>query len=168
MDFTLEKWRTNFLEDFMLATKDPHLADNMCETLPYPMETAFAAEYIRERMFNSEERQMCRAIVCNDKAVGGVDVILGSGVFEKSGELSIWLAKEYRGKGLGAAVISEICSRCFEQYDIIRIEAHPYSVHPQAAAALIRAGFTHEGTMHSAIFKNGKTYDYEVFALIRH
>lgn len=167
MDFVLEKWKTNYLNDFMEAMEDPHLSDKMCETMPYPMDTAFAVEYIRDRMFNSEEKQMCRAVICEGKVIGGVDVVFGEGVFEKNGEISIWLSNEYRGQGIGSSVIAEVCRRCFEEYDILRIEAHPYSVHKEASAALVHAGFTHEGTIHQGIYKNNTAYDYEIFALLK-
>ena len=167
MDFTLEKWNNSFLESFISACSDPHLADHMCETLPYPMDTAFAAEYIRERMFNNEERQLCRAVIINDQRVGGSDVVFGSGVFQKNAELSLWIAKDFRGQGLGSRVISEMCRLCFDCCDIIRIEARPYSGHFEARAALEKAGFLHEGTMHKAIFNNNKIYDYDIYALIK-
>lgn len=167
MVFTLEKWKANYLDDFISATKDPHLSDKMCENLPYPMDTAFAAEYIKERMLNSEERQICRAVICDGHAVGGIDVVFGSGVFEKSAELSIWIEKEYRGQRLGKDAIKEMCRLCFENYDIVRIEARPYSNHSEAKNALMNAGFIHEGTVHNAIFKNGSFYDYDIFACLK-
>ncbi len=166
MQFTLEKWQNGYLNDFIAATEDPHLADKMCEALPYPMDTAYAVEYIKDRMLNSEERQICRAVTVDGRLVGGVDVVFGNGIYEKNGELSLWIAKDYRGKGLGAAVISEMSRICFALYDIRRIEAHPYSDHKEAITAIVNAGFQHEGTMHSAIYKNGVSYDYEVFALL--
>ena len=92
MDFTLEKWNNSFLESFISACSDPHLADHMCETLPYPMDTAFAAEYIRERMFNNAERQLCRDVIINDQQVGGSDGVVSSGVFQKHTALSLRLA----------------------------------------------------------------------------
>ena len=167
MDFELVKWENKYLHDFIDATSDPHLTDNMCEVLPCPMDTAFAAEYIRERMLNSEECQICRAVVSDGRLVGGVDVIFGTGLFQKNAELSVWIAEDFRGQGLGAYVIAKMCADCFDNYDIIRIEAHPFSDHAQSIAALKKAGFQHEGTMHKAIFKNNRSYDYQVFALVR-
>ncbi len=167
MDFQLKKWNSNYLDDFITATNDPHLSDNLCEFLPYPMDAAFALEYIKERMLNSEEKQFCRAVMIEDHAVGGIDVVFGSGVFEKNAELSIWLAEPYRGKGIGANIIKAVCKEVFDRYDIIRIEAHPYADHTAAETALVNAGFIHEGTLHSAIYKNGQIFDYQIYALIR-
>ena len=167
MEYTLEKWQAGYLDDFMEGTDDPHLSDAMCEFFPYPVDTAYAGEYIRERMFNSEEKQMCRAIMVNGKVIGGIDIILGEGVYSKNAELSIWISKGYRGKGIGSAVMNDCCRICFERYDIVRVEGHPFSVNKEAAAALERAGFIHEGTIHSGIFKNGYVHDYEVFAKLK-
>ncbi|MBR2177041.1 MAG: GNAT family N-acetyltransferase [Clostridia bacterium] len=167
MEFELKKWQASYLDDFMKATDDPHLSDNLFENLPYPMDNAFAVEYIRERILNSEERQVCRAIIADGHAIGGVDILIGTGVFSKSAEISIWLAKEYQAKGLGTEVIKKMCSDVFEKYNIIRIDAHPYANHAPAAAALKKAGFVHEGTVHSAIYKHNRTFDYEIFALVR-
>ena len=167
MEFTLEKWKANYLDDFISAMEDPHLSDNMCDIMPYPMDNAYAVEYIKERMLNSEERQICRAIICDGHAVGGVDVIIGEGVYEKSAELSIWLRKDCRNMGLGAAAIKKMCDLCFETYDVIRIEARPYSEHIQAVKSITKSGMIHEGTVHKAIFKNDRPHDYEIFAMIR-
>ena len=166
MDFRLEKWTQIYIDDFMNSTNDPHLSDNLCETLPYPMDIAFAQEYIRERMFNSEERQMCRAILVDGHAIGGIDVIFGNGIFSRSAELSVWIAEKYRGHGIGSQVITKMCKEVFKNYNIMRIESHPYSNHSSACSALRKAGFSHEGTIHSAIFKNGMFYDYEIFAIL--
>ncbi len=166
MDFVLEKWQTGYLDDFIKSTNDPHLSDNLCENLPYPMDVAFAAEYIRGRMLNNEQHQVCRAIVVDGRIAGGIDVLMGSGLFSKSAEISVWIAKDYRGQGLGTDVIKHMCRFVFENYDVIRIEGHPYSSHKPAIAALKKSGFIHEGTVHSAIFKGGSTYDYEIYAMI--
>ncbi len=167
MEFKLEKWQTQYVDDFMQATDDPHLSDNLCETLPYPMDIAFAYEYVKDRMFNSEERQKCRAIIIDGHVAGGVDIVFGEGVFYKTADLSIWLAKPYRGHGLGAEVISRMCRETFYEYDIARIEAHPYTSHTAASSALKKAGFVHEGTIHKAICKNNTFFDYDVFALLK-
>ena len=31
MEFKLEKWQANYIDDFMAATDDPNLSDNLCE-----------------------------------------------------------------------------------------------------------------------------------------
>lgn len=167
MEFELKKWELTYLDDFMKATDDPELAENMCENLPYPMDAAFALEYIKERLLNSEEKQICRAVIVEGHAVGGADVVLGSGGFQKSAEISVWLEKQFRGKNLGSAVIARICKEAFEKFDIVRITAHPFSTHKIVENALEDAGFHHEGTMEKAIFKDGKIYDYEIYAMLR-
>ena len=88
MQFTLKKWQNGYLNDFIAATEDPHLADKMCEALPYPMDTAYAVEYIKDRMLNSEERQICRAVTVDGRLVGGVDVVFGNGIYEKNFQIS--------------------------------------------------------------------------------
>ena len=167
MEFELKKWDLTYLDDFLKATDDPELAENMCENLPYPMDNAFAFEYIKERLLNSEEKQICRAVVIDGHAIGGADVILGSGDFQKSAEISVWLARQYRGKNIGSAVIARICREAFEKFDIVRISAHPLSAHKMVGTALETAGFRHEGTLRKAIFKNGKIYDSEIYAVLR-
>ncbi len=167
MEFQLKKWELTYLDDFMKATDDPELAGNMCEKLPYPMDAAFAVEYIKERLLNSEEKQICRAVIADGHAVGGADVILGSGDFEKTAELSVWLSKKYRGRNIGSAVIKQICKEAFEKFDIVRISAHPFSTNKVVEAALESAGFSYEGTMRKAIFKNGRAYDYKIYAILR-
>ena len=167
MEFQLKKWELIYLDDFMKATDDPELAGNICENLPYPMDAAFAVEYIRERLLNSEKKQICRAVIVDGHAVGGADVILGSGDFEKSAELSVWLSKKYRGRSIGSDVIKRICKEAFEKFDIVRISAHTFSTHKVMESALESAGFRHEGTMRKAVFKNGKIYDYEVYSMLR-
>lgn len=167
MNFELVKWKAEYLEDLFLAVKDEHLSDNLLDSFPCPMDTSFAVEFIKQRMLNSEQKQMCRAILVDGHAVGSVEVIIGSGCFEKSSYISIWIDKRFRRKGIGSEALRRICDMVFEKYQIVRIEAKPYSRDSFGIKALKNAGFVHEGTIRSSIFKNNQIFDCEMFSKIR-
>lgn len=165
MDFELKSWEPEYLADLFNATLDRHLSDNLVEPFPCPMDTAFAMEFIKQRMLNSEQKQMCRAIVIDGHAYGSVEILIGNGIFSKCAYISIWLDKQKRGKGLGAASLKKMAEMVFAKYQVYRIEARPYSRDTAVIKALIGAGFVHEGTLRNYIYTNQQIFDCEIFAI---
>ena len=166
--FKLKKWDTDYFDDLMNDMKDRELISCLCEDYPYPFLASHARYFIEQRMFNSEEKQCCRAVEIDGHAVGSVEVIIGSGIHSKKAEIHIWISKEKRGNGIGTEAVREMCRFAFENYDIVRIEARIYiNENVSISEKMFRsAGFKYEGTVRNAIFKEGKLYSYKIFSIL--
>lgn len=167
MDIELKKWEFVYADDLEKYLNDCEISKNMREELPYPFMHTDARYYIEQRVFNNEEKQMCRAIIANGHAVGGIDIFIGDDIYSKSGEIFIWVAKPYQNKGIAQQAVKAAVKLAFENYKIVRIFAKPY-VHDIACENLLKnSGFQLEGIMRKAIYKDEKIYDYNMFAIIK-
>ncbi len=87
--------------------------------------------------------------------------------FNRKAELSIFLAKEYRGRGLGKQALEAIMDYAFEKMNLHRLEAEVVAYNPDVVAMMKKMGFKEEGTLREAKYYNGKYYDIYRFGLLR-
>lgn len=116
---------------------------------------------------NDETQQYCRAIVVNGKVVGSIALFRRDDVYCKSAEIAYWLGEPFWGKGIVSEAIKQICQIAFEQYNVVRIFAKPYAHNTGSRKALEKAGFVSEGLMKKGVYKDGKFFDYCMYALVK-
>lgn len=167
MEFQLRKWKKEDIEDVARFADNKKIASNLRDGFPHPYALDDAREYVDSCIQNTEERQICRAIVVDGHAVGSIGIFLCNDVYQKSGELGYWLAEEYWGQGIMSAAVRAICKKAFNRFDIVRIFAEPYAHNAGSRRVLEKAGFTLEGTMRQGVFKDGKLCDYCIYALLK-
>ncbi len=167
VDFELKKWDKSYTKDIAICANNKKIADNLRNVFPYPYEYKDAENYIISCMENNEEKQMCRAIVIDNTAVGSIGIFQKNDVYCKSAELGYWLAEDYWGKGIMSSAIKQICTTAFEQYDIVRIFAEPYAYNIGSRRALEKAGFVLEGILKRSIYKNENFLDSCIYALLK-
>lgn len=165
--FDLRKWSMADVEDVAHYANNKHIAANLRNVFPYPYTLEDAEGYVGSCAENSEERQICRAIVVDGHAAGSISIFCGSDVYEKSGELGYWLAEEYWGQGIMTEAVKRICREAFEKFDIVWIYAEPYAYNIGSRSVLEKAGFSLEGIMKKAVCKWGKIYDCCIYALLK-
>ncbi len=167
MEFELRKWNLADSQDVAHYANNKKIAANLRNVFPYPYTLADAEGYIRSCVENSEERQICRAIVVNGRAAGSVGIFCGTDVYEKSAELGYWLAEEFWGNGIMTGAVKQLCQEAFDKFDIIRIYAEPFAYNIGSRRVLEKAGFSLEGIMKKGVFKNGQIQDYCMYALLK-
>ena len=165
--FELRKWQIEDVEDVAHYANNERIAANLRNVFPYPYTLEDAEAYVGSCAENSEECQICRAIVADGHAVGSIGIFCGSDVYEKSGELGYWLAEDYWGQGMMTEAVKQICREAFEKFDIVRIYAEPFAHNTGSRRVLEKAGFSLEGIMRKGVCKKGKIYDYCMYALLR-
>ena len=166
MEFELDKWRMNYSDDIVEHFRDRGLTEKMAEKIPQPFLREHARHYIDQRMFNSEEKQYCRAIVCDGRAVGGIDVFIGRGVYSRSAEITIWVAPAYQNKHIGTGAIESLCKEVFTKYSIKRIFARVYSDDEISCRLFAGAGFECEGVLRKSVLRNGELLDQKIYAIV--
>lgn len=82
-------------------------------------------------------------------------------------EIGYWLATAYRGKGLMTEAVNAIVHYGFTVRNLLRIDAPVYAFNTESAAVLVRCGFTLEGEMKKAYFRNGKYVDALHYAIVK-
>ncbi len=87
--------------------------------------------------------------------------------FNRKAELSIFIAKEYRGRKLGHRAVNMILDYAFEKMNLHRLEAEVLAFNEQVTGMLKKLGFKEEGRLREAKYYNGKYYDIIRFGLLR-
>lgn len=167
MQAELRKWDAGDAEDIARFANNPNVARNLRDAFPYPYTLQDAKTYIEGCLTAEETGKLCRAIAVDGRAVGSIGVFPGSDVYRKSAELGYWLAEEYWNRGIMSAAVRQICREVFEKYGIARIYAEPFAYNLGSGKVLENAGFILEGVMRNGVFKNGKLFDYCMYALLR-
>lgn len=167
MNFELQKWKLEYIADVARYADNEKIAANLRNVFPYPYTRQDAENYVRSCAENTEERQLCRAIVAEGHAIGSIGGFCGSDVYEKSAELGYWLAEDFWGKGIMTEAVRRICREAFAAFDIVRIYAEPFAHNAGSRGVLEKAGFTLEGIMRKGVFKNGELCDYCMYSLLK-
>jgi len=165
MDFELRKWEKSDAENFFKYSSNPKILENMRDSFPSTL--VGSRKTVESFSRNDEVKQCCRAIVVNGEAVGSVALFIKDDVYCKSAEIAYWLGEPFRGRGIMSESIKQICKTAFEQYDVVRIFAEPYAHNMGSRKALEKAGFVLEGIMRKGVYKNGKFFDYCMYALVK-
>jgi ribosomal-protein-alanine N-acetyltransferase len=165
MDFELRKWKESDAENFFKYSSNPKITGNMRDSFPVTLEDCKTT--IKSFSRYDETQQCCRSIVVNGEAVGCIALFLKNDVYCKSAEIAYWLGEPFWGKGVMSKAIEQLCQIAFEQYDIVRIFAEPYSHNTGSRKALEKAGFVLEGIMKKSVYKNGRFFDSCMYAFVR-
>jgi ribosomal-protein-alanine N-acetyltransferase len=98
--------------------------------------------------------------------VGGIGLQLGAVTSAHRAELGYWLAKDYRGRGLASASVSEVVRFAFEKFGLRRVEATAAIHNVPSHRVLEKAGFTREGFLAHYHIKNGELIDVYLFSIL--
>ena len=119
-------------------------------------------------MLAADEREtFAFAVTVQDKAVGSIGVFRQGNVHRRTAELGYYIAKEYRGKGMMTEAVRQICTYVFDNSDILRIYAEPFSYNAASCRVLEKAGFQYEGTLRCNAVKNGRILDMKMYARLK-
>lgn len=105
-----------------------------------------------------------------DEAVGDIGYRLvrhGSGFANRVYEIGLTIAPEHRRRGYGAEAQCLLVAYLFATYPIARVQATTDVTNIPEQRALERAGFTREGILRQAQFRNGSWHDLVMYSKVR-
>lgn len=167
MEFSLEKWSLDFVGDVAKYADNINIAKNLRNAFPNPYSLQDAENFVKSCIDGGDEKQCLRAITACGEAVGSIGFFIKDDVYCKNAELGYWLGEPFWGKGIVSSAITQICEYGFENYDIVRIYAEPYSHNIGSRKALEKAGFIYEGKLKKSVYKKGEFFDSCIYALIK-
>ena len=77
MEFLLDKWDKKYIDDVAFYANNEKIACNLRNAFPNPYTREDARGYVLSCAADSEERQLCRAIVVDGHAVGSIGISWG-------------------------------------------------------------------------------------------
>jgi [ribosomal protein S5]-alanine N-acetyltransferase len=82
-------------------------------------------------------------------------------------EIGYWLAKPYWGQGLMTAIVNRMCRFAFEEWGLLKLQAHVFPPNTASARVLQKCGFVQEGYLRKHFLKDGQYLDGLLFARLR-
>jgi diamine N-acetyltransferase len=88
--------------------------------------------------------------------------------FAHSSEIGIVIGeKKNWGKGYGSKALRLVLKHGFDSMNLNRISLKVYALNDRAIRVYNKVGFTLEGTMRDAIFRDGKYFDVHMMSILR-
>ena len=166
MEEIIRPWRPEDAPALARTIGNPRLRRYLSGRLPDPYTEDDARAFIH-LMNTAGDGAYGYAVVYGGECVGSVTITRGEDIFCRSGELGCYVAEELWGRGLATRAVRAACERVWAGSDLLRIYAQAFAPNAASLRVLEKAGFTHEGTLRSAVFKQGEAYDLEVWGLLR-
>ena len=128
------------------------------------------AKHFQENGLLSQEHGTLVVVACDsDQIVGDVGYrqVLTYGHKSIAYDFGIVLAPEHRGKGYGVEAQRLLTEYLFAVYPIMRVEASTDITNTAEMRALEKAGFTREGILRKAQWRNGEWHDLVLYSKLR-
>ena len=138
---------------------------NLRDLFPFPYHSAHAQAWIRDVM--ADRPEMNFAIASAEEAIGGIGLHRQTDFMRRSAELGYWLGEEHWGKGIATMAVKTMTAWGFAHMDIDRIFAQVFGWNPASGRVLEKAGFTFEGRLRGAVYKDGRTTDLLTYGMLR-
>lgn len=166
MEFKLVRWDENSYKEFFEQSNDKDLYENMSDT--FPKSLIECKEMVKWFSNSEDKKEYVRAIQIDNQIAGCIGAFFDKDIYCKSAELAYWLGTEFCGKGIMTEVIKTFTDDLFVVTDVVRVFARPFKHNYASKRVLEKAGYLHEGTMRKSVYKNGRIFDADLYAIVRH
>lgn len=167
MECKIRAWRLEDVNNLAEALNNKKIQDNLRDGISYPYKVEDAKDFITAMLKGDKDITYVFAITIEDKAVGSIGVFRKDNIHFKTGEMGYYIAEPYWGKGIGTSAVKQVCKYIFENTDIIRIFAEPFSYNLGSCRILEKSGFVYEGTLRNNAVKNGVVLDMKMYSIIK-
>ncbi len=163
----LSGWKIEFAKELPPIIGNINVQKNIGNGIPYPYTIEDANWYINEMLNADKDKMFAFAIVHDGKLVGSISVERRDNIHSKTAELGYYISEDQWGNGIATNAIGEICDYVFENSDIVRIFAEPFSHNLASCKTLEKNGFLYEGTPVKNCYKDGRFFDMKMYAKIK-
>ena len=137
--------------------------------VPYPYARKMARDLVSRKLKAARaknQQSVSFVIDIGGEAAGGITI--DKKPFSAA-EVSIWLGKKFRGKGIATHAAKLAAEYCFKKLKLVRVYAFVFPSNKASIAALKRAGFRYEGLLRKNSQRLGKRkfYDDLLYAKVR-
>lgn len=167
MECMIRKWKIEDAVNLAEMLNNKNILANLRDGLPYPYTKNDAEEYITSMLAADKTKTFAFAITVENKVVGSIGVFRCDNIHFRTAEMGYYIGEPYWGRGLGTSAVRQVCRYVFQNTDIIRIFAEPFSYNIGSCRVLEKAGFRLEGILRSNAVKNGKVLDMKMYSLIK-
>lgn len=167
MELLLRQWRAEDAFALQRCADDREIACFLRDVFPHPYVLSDAEYFIKACLQEPKEEGLHYAVEVDGALVGSIGLCVGKDVACRSAELGYWLARVQWGRGIVTEAVTRMCHAGFEQLDLLRIFAEPFSSNTASRRVLEKNGFVLEGVLQHSVYKWGQVMDACVYALLR-
>ncbi len=149
------------------AVNNKKVQDNLRDGLPFPYTEKDGLDYISGVLAADGKTSFTWAITVSGEVAGNIGVFPKDNVHRFTAEIGYYIGERFWGKGICTQAVKAACEWVFQNTDIIRIFAEPYSFNAASCRVLEKAGFSLEGVLRKNAIKNGEIADCKMYALIK-
>ncbi len=161
--FLLREWKLGDEVSLQKNADNKNISRFLLDIFPFPYTMADAEQYIAGQINRIPLTNF--AIAIDGRVSGGIEFKQGIDVHRKKASLGYWLGESFWGDGIMTEAVKLVTNYAFENFDLIRIQSNVNDNNPASMRVLEKAGFTKEGVLKNAIFKDGVVMDEHVFGL---
>ena len=167
MECKLRPWKIEDKSDLVKSINNKKVLNNLRDGIPYPYTESDAVEFINSMLSADKDNVFAFAITVNDRVVGSISAFRNENIHFRTAELGYYISEQYWSKNIGTSAVKQICDYIFENTNIIRIYAMPFSDNIASCRVLEKAGFFLEGILRKNAVKDGIVRDMKVYSSIK-
>ena len=160
-DALVRPWRSTDAEALARNANARSIWLNLRDGFPHPYTLADAHAFLERAL------PTFWCIESEGEAAGGIGLVPGTDVERFSAELGYWLGERFWGRGIVSQAVAAVTEHAFASLGLQRVFALPYGRNAASARVLEKAGYTLEGTLRRASFKDGAFVDQLLYARLR-
>lgn len=160
----LRPWRAADKADLVRQANNRRVWRNMTHTFPHPYTERDADLWLAIAADPGASVQL--AIEFEGRAVGGIGVIAGEGIFAQTAQFGYWLGEAHWGRGIASAAARALAERIGRERVFARLEAQVFEWNPASMRVLEKAGFAREAVLRCAATKDGKLISTVLYARV--
>jgi ribosomal-protein-alanine N-acetyltransferase len=160
----LRPWRDTDKDDLVREANNRRVWRNMTHTFPHPYTERDADLWLAIAADPGASIQL--AIALEGRAVGGIGVIAGEGIFAQTAQFGYWLGESHWGRGIASAAARALADRIAREQQFARLEAQVFEWNPASMRVLERAGFAREAVLRCAATKDGRLISTVLYARV--
>lgn len=141
---------------------DREIWRNLTDQFPHPYTEADAAFWVRHAGNSSPSLHL--AIDVQGHLAGGIGIIAGEGIHQKTGQFGYWLGRAFWGRGIATAAARAMLQYACSSLPFARLEAAVFAWNPRSMHVLEKAGFVRECALRRSVFKDGELIDSVMYA----
>jgi RimJ/RimL family protein N-acetyltransferase len=161
----LRRWAAADQPQLVRIANNRSIWRNLTDLFPHPYTEADARFWIDHA--NAPSASLHLAIDVCGEAAGGIGIIAGEGIYQRTGQFGYWLGEPFWGRGIATAAARALVRYADDHLPFARLEAAVFAWNPVSMRVLEKAGFVREGILRDSVFKDGQLTDSILYAHVK-
>ena len=165
-NFELREWKLSDAISLAENANNINIWNSVRDYFPHPYSEEDGKQFI-EMVLSKPKPTVDFAISVDEKAVGGIGIVLQKDVERISAEIGYWLGEPYWNRGIMTKAVRQMVNHAFTHFPLQKIYAPVFDFNTASQKVLQKAGFVREAILKQAAIKNEKIIDLHYYSFIK-